>query len=133
MKRMMIQMRVAAVFAFALAAVSAAAESSMRLGCQMWGVKEFWERNPEKGFEEVFPKLRAMGYEGVQSMAFWKIDQDRLESLLKANGLALTVDVGGLTPGTYELAPQVDAEAYPDLTLEPEALRVTIRAAEEAE
>ena len=89
MKRMMIQMRVAAVFAFALAAVSAAAESSMRLGCQMWGVKEFWEKNPEKGFEEVFPRLRAMGYEGVQSMAFWKIDPDRLDAMLKKNGLAL--------------------------------------------
>ena len=61
----------------------------MRFGCQMWGVKEFWEKNPEKGFAEVFPKLRAMGYEGVQSMAFWKIDQDRLEAMLKANGLSL--------------------------------------------
>lgn len=61
----------------------------MRLGCQMWGVKEFWEKNPEQGFAEVFPKLRAMGYEGVQSMAFWKINPDRLEALLKANGLAL--------------------------------------------
>ena len=61
----------------------------MRLGCQMWGVKEFWEKDPEKGFAEVFPKLRAMGYEGVQSMAFWKINPDRLEAMLKANGLAL--------------------------------------------
>ena len=61
----------------------------MRLACQMWSVKDFWGKDPEKGFAEVFPRLRAMGYEGVQSMAFWKIDQDRLESLLKANGLAL--------------------------------------------
>ena len=68
---------------------SSDASQRMRLGCQMWGVKEFWEKNPEKGFAEVFPKLRAMGYEGVQSMAFWKIDPDRLEALLKANGLAL--------------------------------------------
>ena len=22
----------------------------MRLGCQMWGVKDFWEKDPEKGF-----------------------------------------------------------------------------------
>ena len=43
----------------------------MRLACQMWGVKEFWEKDPERGFAEAFPKLRAMGYEGVQSMAFW--------------------------------------------------------------
>ena len=62
---------------------------NMRLACQMWSVKEFWEKNPEKGFAEVFPKVRAMGYEGVQSMAFWKIDSGRLEALLKANGLAL--------------------------------------------
>ena len=65
------------------------APQRMRIGCQMWGVKEFWEKDPEKGFAEVFPKLRAMGYEGVQSMAFWKINPDRLESMLKANGLAL--------------------------------------------
>ena len=70
-------------------ALQAGHAAKMRLGCQMWGVKEFWEKNPEKGFAEVFPKLRAMGYEGVQSMAFWKVDPDRLEALLKANGLAL--------------------------------------------
>ena len=70
-------------------ALQAGHATKMRLGCQMWGVKEFWEKDPEKGFAEVFPKLRAMGYEGVQSMAFWKVDPDRLEVLLKANGLAL--------------------------------------------
>ena len=42
----------------------------MRLACQMWSVKDFWDKDPEKGFAEVFPRLRAMGYEGVQSMAF---------------------------------------------------------------
>ena len=61
----------------------------MRLACQMWSVKEFWEKDPEKGFAEVFPKVRAMGYKGVQSMAFWKIAPDRLDALLKANGLAI--------------------------------------------
>ena len=64
-------------------------QDRMKLACQMWSVKDFWEKNPEKGFADVFPKLRAMGYEGVQSMAFWKIDQDRLEALLRANGLKL--------------------------------------------
>ena len=64
-------------------------KGQMKLACQMWGVKEFWEKDPEKGFAEVFPRVKAMGYEGVQSMAFWKCDQDRLEALLKANGLTL--------------------------------------------
>ena len=64
-------------------------KGQMKLACQMWGVKEFWEKDPEKGFAEVFPRVKAMGYEGVQSMAFWNIDQDRLEALLKENGLAL--------------------------------------------
>ena len=64
-------------------------KGQMKLACQMWGVKEFWEKDPEKGFAEVFPRVKAMGYEGVQSMAFWNIDHDRLEALLKANGLAL--------------------------------------------
>ena len=85
------------IFAMSLIAASVLSGSptppdggtGMRLACQMWGVKDFWEKDPERGFAEVFPKLRAMGYEGVQSMAFWKIDPDRLEALLKANGLAL--------------------------------------------
>ena len=85
------------IFAMSLIAASVLSGSptppdggtGMRLACQMWGVKDFWEKDPERGFAEVFPKLRAMGYEGVQSMAFWKIDPDRLEALLKANGFAL--------------------------------------------
>ncbi len=72
-----------------LAPAARDAQPEMRMACQMWGVKEFWEKDPEKGFAEVFPKMRAMGYEGVQSMAFWKVNPDRLEAMLKENGLAL--------------------------------------------
>ena len=88
-KMLLLVMAVACVCMFGCTMFQNRQENKMRLGCQMWGVKEFWEKNPEKGFAEVFPRVRAMGYEGVQSMAFWKIDPDRLESLLKANDLAL--------------------------------------------
>ena len=87
MKRRMLSVGV--MFVGLLAAGPVGAADAMRLGCQMWSVKEFWDKDPEKGFAEAFPKLRAMGYEGVQSMAFWKIDPDRLEKLLKDNGLAV--------------------------------------------
>lgn len=59
----------------------------MLLGCQLWGVKEIWEKNGD--ITSVFPQLAAMGYDGVQSMAFWKSDPDRLEQALQANGLRL--------------------------------------------
>ena len=59
-------------------------------------------------------------------------EPDAVEAL-KAAGLALTVDVAGLGPGTYALLPEVDGAAYPDLTLVPEELSVTISAPEDAE
>ena len=89
MKKMIFAVSLIAASALSGAPTPPDGGTGMRLACQMWGVKDFWEKDPERGFAEVFPKLRAMGYEGVQSMAFWKIDPDRLEALLKSNGLAL--------------------------------------------
>lgn len=59
----------------------------MKLGCQLWGVKDIWQKRGD--VLSVFPDLAAMGYEGVQSMGFWKCDADRLEDALKASGLAV--------------------------------------------
>jgi sugar phosphate isomerase/epimerase len=70
---------------------SAAGRPPMRLACQMWGVKDFWYDRPDKlaAFAEIFPKMREMGYEGVQCAAFLRVDADGLETLLNANGLAI--------------------------------------------
>ena len=78
-----------AAMAGCTSAPAPSAPGRLRLACQMWSVKDFWEKDPEKGFAEAFPRLRAMGYEGVQSMAFWNVDHDRLAALLDANGLKL--------------------------------------------
>lgn len=59
----------------------------MKLGCQMWSVKDIWQKKGD--ITSVFPELSAMGYEGVQSMAFWDCDADRLEGALAANALAI--------------------------------------------
>lgn len=61
--------------------------SRMRLGCQLWSVKDIWQKTG--GVTSVFPQLAAMGYEGVQSMAFWQCDPDELERTLAASNLAV--------------------------------------------
>ena len=68
-----------------------AARPALRLGCQLWGVKDLWFGKPDKlaAFAEIFPKVRAMGYEGVQCGAFTGVDADGLDRLLKANGLVV--------------------------------------------
>lgn len=59
----------------------------MRLGCQMWSVKDIWQKGGD--ITGVFPQLADMGYEGVQSRAFWDCDADRLEKALEASSLAI--------------------------------------------
>ena len=63
----------------------------MKLACQMWCVKDFWSDNADKvaAFAEIFPKIKAMGYDGVQCGAFIRVDPDRLEKVLKDNGLVI--------------------------------------------
>ena len=67
------------------------ARPKMKLGCQLWGVKDFWYDKADKlaAFAEIFPKVKAMGYDGVQCGSFIRVDADGLEKLLKANGLAV--------------------------------------------
>ena len=68
-----------------------AARPAMRLACQMWGVKDFWFDKEDKisAFAGIFPKIKAMGYEGVQCGAFIRVDADGLEKALKDNGLVI--------------------------------------------
>ncbi|MBQ6329852.1 MAG: sugar phosphate isomerase/epimerase [Kiritimatiellae bacterium] len=69
----------------------AAARPPMKLGCQLWGVKDLWFDKSDKlaAFAEIFPKIRAMGYDGVQCGSFIRMDADGLEKILKENGLSV--------------------------------------------
>ena len=69
----------------------AAARPPMKLGCQLWGVKDLWFDKPDKiaAFADIFPKIRAMGYEGVQCGSFIRMDVEALEKILKKNGLSI--------------------------------------------
>jgi len=61
--------------------------SRPRLACQMWSVRDLWKKSGD--VTSPFPRIAGLGYEGVQSMAFWECDASRLEDTLAANGLAL--------------------------------------------
>ena len=56
-----------------------------RLACQMWSVDDIWRKDPDG----ALAKMRAMGFEGVQSMAFWNWERPKLHALLDAHGMAL--------------------------------------------
>jgi len=68
-----------------------AARPPMKLACQMWGVKDMWYGKEDKiaAFAEIFPKVKAMGYDGVQCRAFMLVDPDKLDELLAKNGLSI--------------------------------------------
>lgn len=57
----------------------------IRLACQMWSVDDLWRKDPDG----ALTKMKAMGYEGIQSMAFWKWDRKKLHALLDRHGLVL--------------------------------------------
>ncbi len=59
--------------------------NKMRLACQMWSVNDLWK----KDFPGTLAKMRAMGYEGVQSMAFWNMKRSELRKVLADNGQAI--------------------------------------------
>ncbi len=60
-------------------------KNSLRLGVQMWSVDELWRKDPAGSFR----RLRALGYEGVQSLGFYKMDWNELEKMLKGEGLQI--------------------------------------------
>ncbi|MDO5312816.1 MAG: hypothetical protein Q4G55_05335, partial [bacterium] len=75
----------AAAGAFAAGCTTCGGGRSLRLACQMWSVNEIWKKDPDG----TLAKMRALGYEGVQSMAFWQWDRAKLHKLLDDHGMAL--------------------------------------------
>lgn len=75
----------AAAGAFAAGCATYGGGRPLRLACQMWSVNEIWKKDPA----DALAKMRALGYEGVQSMAFWQWDRAKLHKLLDDHGLAL--------------------------------------------
>ncbi len=57
--------------------------NGIRIGVQMWSVSELWKQNPA----EAFRRLKALGYDGVQSIGFYEMDWDELEKMLDGEGL----------------------------------------------
>jgi sugar phosphate isomerase/epimerase len=70
---------------------NAASKQELKLACQMWSVKDLWFGKADKiaAFAEIFPKIKELGYAGVQCGAFIRLDQDKLEKVLKDNGLVI--------------------------------------------
>ncbi len=64
---------------------------ALKLACQMWCFKNLWFNKQDKiaAFAEIFPKLKAMGYDGVQCGTFIRVDAAALEKVVKENGLAI--------------------------------------------
>lgn len=60
-------------------------ESKLRLACQMWSVNDIWKKNPQ----DAFRRMRALGYEGVQSFGFLAMNHDELAKMLDDNGLRI--------------------------------------------
>ena len=61
------------------------AVNGIRIGVQMWSVNDVWKQNPAAAFR----KLKAMGYDGVQSLQFFLMDHAELEKMLGDNGLRI--------------------------------------------
>ncbi len=57
----------------------------IRIGVQMWSVNDLWKKNPA----DALRRLKAMGYDGVQSFGFLAMDHDELERMLGDNGLEI--------------------------------------------
>ena len=75
----------AAAGAFAAGCATCGGARHLRLACQMWSVNEIWKKDPA----DALVKMRALCYEGVQSMAFWQWDRKELHKLLGDHGMAL--------------------------------------------
>lgn len=91
----------AAAGACATGCVSSGVGKAPRLACQMWSVNAIWKKDPAA----ALAKMRAMGYEGVQSMAFWKWNRRDLAKLLGDQGMSLVdmpVDLAHVAPDRIE-------------------------------
>ena len=59
------------------------AVNGIRIGVQMWSVNDLWKKNPA----DALRRLKALGYDGVQSFAFFAMNHGELEKMLDDNGL----------------------------------------------
>lgn len=85
-RREWLQIMAAAAGAFAAGCETCGlGKRGLRLACQMWSVSELWKKNPA----DALKKMKAMGYEGIQSMAFWQWKRADLHKLLDDHGLVL--------------------------------------------
>ena len=61
------------------------AVNGIRIGVQMWSINDIWKKDPVTAFR----KLKAMGYDGVQSVNFFLMDHDELAKMLDDTGLVI--------------------------------------------
>ena len=59
--------------------------AGLRIGVQMWSVHELWKKDPVGAFR----RLKALGYDGVQSFGFLAMDWNELEKMLDGEGLRI--------------------------------------------
>lgn len=57
----------------------------IRMAVQMWSVHDLWRKDPADSFR----RLKAMGYDGVQSFGFLALDHGELEKMLDDAGLRI--------------------------------------------
>ena len=84
-RRDFVETLAAAAATFSAGCATCGGGRHLRLACQMWSVNEIWRKDPAG----ALAKMRALGYEGVQSMAFWQWDRKELHKLLDDHGMAL--------------------------------------------
>lgn len=59
--------------------------AGMRIGVQMYSVNGLWKKDPAAAFR----RLKAMGYDGVQSFGFYAMDWNELAKMLDGEGLRI--------------------------------------------
>lgn len=77
------------------------AVNGIKIGVQMWSVNDLWKKDPA----DAFRRLKALGYDGVQSFGFLEMDWAELERMLDGEGLRI-VDMPfymkNMKPGKFE-------------------------------
>ena len=77
------------------------AVNGIRIGVQMWSVNDLWKKDPV----DAFRRLKALGYDGVQSFGFLAMDWGELEKMLDGEGLRV-IDMPfymkNMVPGKFE-------------------------------
>ena len=64
---------------------SGLAVNGIRIGVQMWSVDKLWKADPAAAFR----RLKALGYDGVQSFGCYAMDWNELERMLDGEGLRI--------------------------------------------